>query len=248
MSKKKIENAEQLRAWIKKWEAKAAAWEAAGEPEYAAAERAQAEQCRRTLASINKPPIPAPPFTGNMNTLGDLLAELENPGTCKPRPALAGVRIKEDGAEEFILKEWTWRHAAGVADLEATCGTDFSDSRSALVAMSHVFAVCFRAVGNDVVKAHAMPLVDVVSEFQRRADTSADTSQKNQQRLPDNMDARDLAHKLERDLPRTGKSQTQIALEFTHGDVKKAKSLLRIIRRYPLLHEAVQAAANRAGN
>jgi hypothetical protein len=78
------------------------------------------------------------------------------------------------------------------------------------------------------------------------ADASADGPQINRQMLPDSVDAKDLARELERQLPRGEKTQAQIAREFTRGDRKKANSLLRTIRKYPLLHGAVKAAAKRA--
>ena len=48
---------------------------------------------------------------------------------------------------------------------------------------------------------------------------------------PDTADVRDLCHLLKKGLP-SGKSQIEIALEFTGKKKKKAESLLRQARRF----------------
>ncbi len=61
-----------------------------------------------------------------------------------------------------------------------------------------------------------------------KADSKADNENKS---LPDSADVRDLCRLLQKGLF-AGKTQMNIAREFTGNDAKKAKSLLRQARRY----------------
>jgi hypothetical protein len=64
-------------------------------------------------------------------------------------------------------------------------------------------------------------------------DTKPDTGKKS---LPDSVDVSDLCRDLKKGL-RKGKTQTQVAREFTSGNVQKADNLLRQARRYRHLWE-----------
>ncbi len=63
------------------------------------------------------------------------------------------------------------------------------------------------------------------------ADTRADTSRKNLTRVPRNNDVLRLHQKLVKEADK-GRSQIDIARDFTEGDAKKADSLLRAVRRF----------------
>jgi hypothetical protein len=64
------------------------------------------------------------------------------------------------------------------------------------------------------------------------ADSQADTPKKNSRPVPENQKVLQLAKKIKRDSQR-GTSKIDSAREFCDGDERKAKSLLRQLRRYP---------------
>jgi hypothetical protein len=77
----------------------------------------------------------------------------------------------------------------------------------------------------------------ILSALERSADKSdksADKSPAQPIRLPRNPDVIDLAKRLNDKAP-AGRSQMEIAVEFTDGDEELAASLLRQVRRYPNL-------------
>lgn len=82
-----------------------------------------------------------------------------------------------------------------------------------------------------------LSLLAAVKETSSRAgqtDKKADNSKKNTAKLPRNQAVILLAQKINREAG-SGRTQEDIALEFTESDAKKAKNLLRQLRRFPAL-------------
>jgi hypothetical protein len=67
-----------------------------------------------------------------------------------------------------------------------------------------------------------------------RADNISDKSEKKRLRVPTNPDVARLARRI-KDCRNKDRSKSDVALDFTEGDEKKATNLLRQLRRYPHL-------------
>jgi hypothetical protein len=255
--------AQERRARVKELEAEARRLFAAGESEKSKAALRKSISLSRTSIVMG----------GMVHNLGDLIAALKNLQRAGEAYATARYRARilavatasdeeiDDAAAAVTRAGEQWRavqeatcgyeDAPGVQDIRALCrkrcGTELT-----LESVTTLAGDYGELTGTTADEVNATPLVDVVAKLREQAeeradsaDTGADTATKKRQQLPDNVDARDLAHELEKELPKGGKSRNQIALEFTRGDKKKADNLLRTIRRFPLLKKAVDAAARR---
>jgi hypothetical protein len=149
------------------------------------------------------------------------------------------VRHPDPGKSAIPWTVWSkgWEHLVEVQkDKEAAANArpKFTDTLDYLRAWRD-------RLGNlTSVKSNAteVPVVEHERGNGGQADRKADKPKKNPRPLPENDDVRRLINRLNRELP-GGKSMIEIALEFCEGSEKKAKSLLRQVRRYKHLLENV---------